>query len=138
LHSRCRWLRDGFLFGDKFEKAKGNGRIVEAGSAFVRYNETARAVELHARNTPAAQPQPHNADGTFSSVSMDAELAAATKASNKYGFAPHTAITGCLTFGYQIPPAESNVAELVAGLKLARKGNLRQAQVDAIIVKSNV
>jgi hypothetical protein len=29
LHPRCKWLRDGFLFGYKFEKAKGTGRIAD-------------------------------------------------------------------------------------------------------------
>lgn len=29
LHPRCTWLRDGFLYGYKFEKAKGTGRIAD-------------------------------------------------------------------------------------------------------------
>ena len=111
---------------------------LEAGGASVKLNETTGAVELHARNAPAAQ-QPRNPNGTFapaSKAAMNAALDAATKASNKYGFAPHTAITGPLTFGYKIPPGEWHVAELVAGLRLARAGNLSQAQVDAIIATS--
>ncbi len=32
LHPRCKWLRDGFLFGYKFEKAKGSGRVADVPS----------------------------------------------------------------------------------------------------------
>jgi hypothetical protein len=70
---------------------------------------------------------------------MDAALDVATKASNAYGWAPAHAIGAPLLHGYTIPPGrEYNVAELVAGLRLARAGNLSQQQVDAIIARSGV
>jgi hypothetical protein len=72
-------------------------------------------------------------------AALNLALDVATRASNKYGFAPREAITGPLLHGYTLPPnREYHVAELAAGLRLARAGNLSQAQVDAIIAKSNV
>ena len=58
----------------------------------------------------------------------------AAKAVGKDGFAPAQYITTPLRYGYSIPQdREYNVAELVAGLRLARAGNLSQDQVNAII-----
>ena len=79
-------------------------------------------------HVPGHEPKPAEA------VSMEAALDKATKASNQYGWAPAHAITGPLLHGYTIPPGrEYNVSELVAGLRLARGGNLSQEQVNAIL-----
>jgi len=111
---------------------------VEAGRASVQYNEASGKVELHSRTAPAAAPA-RNPNGTFASdAATNAALDKATRASNKYGFAPASAITGPLLFGYTLPPnREYNVAELVAGLRLARGGDLTQQQVNQIIARSN-
>jgi hypothetical protein len=51
-------------------------------------------------------------------------------------FAPHTAIPGALLYNYTLPAGRWHVAELVAGLKLAREGDLSQQQVEKILKKS--
>lgn len=79
-----------------------------------------------------------DADGkvTNSPAGMGEALDKAAKAAGKDGFAPASAITGPLLHGYEIPQnREYHVAELVSGLRLARIGNLSQAQVSAILAK---
>lgn len=82
---------------------------------------------------PAAQPR--DASGKFApGVEAAADIAA--KATNKYGYAPASAITGPLLHGYTLPHGpdrEWNVAELIAGLRLARIGNVSQAQLEAML-----
>lgn len=57
---------------------------------------------------------------------------AAAKAANAEGFTPAAAIGKELLFGYTIPQdREYVVADLVAGLRMARAGNLTQAQMEA-------
>jgi hypothetical protein len=60
----------------------------------------------------------------------------AAKATDKDGYAKASEITGELLHGYRLPGAATqtwHVADLVAGLRLARIGNLSQAQLDAIL-----
>ena len=111
-------------------------RQIEAGQALVKLGADGKEVELHVRGTPVATQPARSPTGQFApatDAAINAALDVATKASDKDGFAPHTAITGPLTFGYRIPKGEWNVAELTAGLRLAKKGNLTQLQLDAIL-----
>jgi hypothetical protein len=113
-------LAEGYA-GRKLGETRGNFLFRTAGQP----GSDAPVVQPH---VPGHEPE--------EAVSMDAALGKATAASNKYGFAPASAITGALLHGYKIPAGEWHVAELVAGLRLARAGNLSQSQVDAIIAKS--
>ena len=116
-------LAEGYQ-GRKLGETRGNFLFRTAGQP----GSDKPVVQPH---VPGHEPKPAGA------VSMDAALDVATKASNAYGWAPAHAIGAPLLHGYTIPPGrEYNVAELVAGLRLARAGNLSQQQVDAIIARS--
>lgn len=118
-------LAEGYS-GRRLGEARGNFLARTAGQP----GSDKPVVQAH---VPGHEPKP-----VASEAATNAALDKATKASNQYGWAPAHAITGPLLHGYTIPAGrEYNVAELVAGLRLARGGNLSQEQVNAIIARSN-
>ena len=66
-------------------------------------------------------------------AAIDQASIVAARQCDKDGFANHTAITGPLLHGYQIPAGRWHVAEMVAGLRQARKLGLTQKQVTEYI-----
>jgi hypothetical protein len=79
--------------------------------------------------------KPAAAPAASDEAATNAALDKATKASNKYGWAPASAITGPLLHGYTLPPGEYHVAELVSGLRDCRAGDLTQQQVNQILAR---
>jgi hypothetical protein len=113
-------------------------RLGEKRSEFQARRDGAAAPATQFTPGPPANPNANKAPEVSAATAnmpagWDSAIDAATKASNKYGFAPASAISGPLLHGYSIPQGrEYHVAELTAALQLARKGNVTQEQLNAM------
>jgi hypothetical protein len=139
-----KWLEDWANGHDDAWIAKAEPKLrqwaaaIQAGTHTVRLREDGNGVDVLSRNpTPEPVAQARNPDGTFAPTKDDfPAIDKAAAAADKDGFAPVSAFGPRLLNGYTLPAGRTyHVAETVAGLRLARIGNLSQAQVEAILIK---